>query len=107
VTPAVPKGPRADLISDKGSDSRSSPRYAPSDRYPRERSRDRRFEGDNFTDGSYGFEDRMETDVMESNDGRGRGGLYSDSMVSRRGDRGRRGASRERGRGGDRSRGFK
>jgi hypothetical protein len=61
-------------------------------------------------DGSYGFEDCMDTDDRSDNrdNGRGRGGLYSDIIIGSRG-RGR-GNSRDRGdkaRGYDRSRGYR
>ncbi|RDW70083.1 hypothetical protein BP5796_08480 [Coleophoma crateriformis] len=78
----TPLGPRA---GDRGSDKYQS----------RERSRERG--RDQVTDGSYGFDDRMDTDEGNQHDrGRGRG-LYSDNMVNRNG-RGR-GGSRDRGRG--------
>lgn len=51
-------------------------------------------------DGSYGFEDRMDTDERDGNSG---GGLYSDNLIQNRG-RGGGGNDRDRGRGGDRSR---
>ena len=63
-------------------------------------------------DGSYGFEDRIDTDDRSDNrdSGRGRGGLYSDIIIGSRG-RGRgRGNSRDRGdkaRSYDRSRGHR
>lgn len=99
----VPTGPRADSVSD-----RSDSRYTPSDRFqPRPRSHERRrsYDEDKVMDGSFGFEDRMETDDYDSR-GRGRG-LYSDDLVTGRnnqrggrGDRGdyRRGAREGRGR---------
>jgi hypothetical protein len=53
-------------------------------------------------DGTYGFDDHMDTDDRNDNRGRG-GGLYSDNLV---GDRGRgRGNSRDRGRGNGNDRG--
>jgi hypothetical protein len=57
-------------------------------------------------DGSYGFDDRMDTDARDSGEGRGRG-LYSDNLIGNRG-RGR-GNSRDRGGrgGGDRGRGYR
>jgi hypothetical protein len=89
----TPLGPRADDIrsSQGGSD-----RYA-----PRERSRDRRrdYDRDEVMDGSYGFNDRMDTDDRGNNqrdNGRGRG-LYSDTLIGGRG-RGR-GNSQDRRRG--------
>ena len=55
-------------------------------------------------DGSYGFEDQMDTDDQYDNE-YDRGTLYSDTMVDKRG----RGSSsgRDRGRGSDRGRGYK
>jgi hypothetical protein len=56
-------------------------------------------------DGSYGFDDRMETDDREDK-GRSGGGLYSDTMIGNRG----RGNANGRGngrRGGDRPRGYR
>lgn len=56
-------------------------------------------------DGSYGFSDRMDTDDDNTKGGNSnstRGGLYSDSMISR--GRGRAN-NRDRGRGTDRGRG--
>lgn len=62
-------------------------------------------------DGSYGFEDRMDTDEDKGRNG-GAGGLYSDTMIGSRGGRGNGNYSnnnRDRGggRGGDRSRGYR
>lgn len=92
--PSPPTGPRADGNSDRGG------RFA-GDRYqPRERSRERRqsYEQDEVMDGSYGFEEKMDLD--DGNDGGGRGqGLYSDELVSSRGNgrgRGDRGDGRGR-----------
>ncbi|KAF4632126.1 hypothetical protein G7Y89_g6002 [Cudoniella acicularis] len=93
--PITPLGPRADNPADRSDDSRSG--YNGTDRYtPRERRRDP--ERDDVMDGSYGFEDRMETDDGDryGNGRGGRGGLYSDSLIGSRG----RGNSRDRGRGG-------
>ncbi|TAQ86783.1 hypothetical protein B7494_g4902 [Chlorociboria aeruginascens] len=114
VTPTTPStkslpplGPRADIDT----------RYNSSDRYEpqgssRDRDRDYNSNRDEVMDGSYGFDDRMDTD--DRNDsyddkGRGRRGLYSDSMVSHNGhDRGGRGSGNnwDRGRN-DRSRGYR
>lgn len=70
-----------------------------SDRYnPRDLERSRReSERDDVMDGSYGFEDRMDTDDPNGRSARGRGSLYSDNLISDRGRR--RGDSRDRGRG--------
>ena len=90
--PVTPLGPRADDRSSQGG----------SDRFvPRERSRDRRrdYDRDEVMDGSYGFDDRMDTDDRGDNrrdNGRGRG-LYSDTLIGGRG-RGR-GNTQDRGRG--------
>jgi hypothetical protein len=57
-------------------------------------------------DGSYGFEDRMETDDdKQYENGPGQGRLYSDTIVGNR-SRGS-GNTRDRGRGNDRSRGYR
>jgi hypothetical protein len=59
-------------------------------------------------DGSYGFDDRMDTDDRDDNQydmGKSRMGLYSDTIVGSRG-RGR-GSSRDRGHGNDRGRGYR
>ncbi|RDL35236.1 RNA-binding, RBD [Venustampulla echinocandica] len=92
-TPSTPQGPRADLINE---DTRSA--YAGSDRYtPRER---RQNDREDIMDGSYGFDNRMETDDDNYSNGRDRGSLYSDNIV---GNRGRGGGDnqdrRDRGRG--------
>ncbi|TVY55998.1 putative RNA-binding protein [Lachnellula cervina] len=87
--PIAPLGRRAEAITD---DSRSS--YGSSERYtPRDRERSRR-ESDDIMDGSYGFDDRMDTD--DHDDRRTRGSLYSDNLIGNRG-RGRAN-SRDRGR---------
>lgn len=95
----TPLGPRADIVNGRSDDTRSG--YGGPDRYPPgERSRDRRRDynsREEIVDGSYGFDDQMDTDDREDN-GRGRGGLYSDSMVVNRG-------RRDRGRGNNRGRG--
>jgi hypothetical protein len=110
--PVAPLGPRADLMSDRLDKTRPSGRY---DRYePQDLNRERRRfddqERDEVVDGSYGFDDQMETDG-QSDHYNGDRGLYSDGMVGRRGredhGRGRRGDSRDRGRGGDRGRGYR
>lgn len=96
----TPLGPRADILADRSDGMRSG--HGGSDRYvPRARSRERRRDYDSrdeVTDGSYGFEDRMDTDDHDNQyeKGRGRGGLYSDTMVNNRG-RGRLGKDRGRG----------
>ncbi|KAG9239327.1 hypothetical protein BJ875DRAFT_187505 [Amylocarpus encephaloides] len=104
AAPATPQGPRADAGNERSDENRSA--YNPTDRYAsrdtaRDSPRDRRRDGrDDVMDGSYGFDDRMDTDDRNGdryNDGRGRGSLYSDGMVGSR-VRGR-GDSRERGRG--------
>lgn len=106
----TPLGPRADIVTDR-SDSRSDARYAGSDRYaPLDRSQDRGRDNDRdeIMDGSYGFEDRMDTDDRDDNGyekGSGRG-LYSDRIVGGRNGRGH-GDSRDRGRGNERGRGFR
>lgn len=51
-------------------------------------------------DGSYGFEDRMETDDRREDKSRGGGGLYSDTMIGNRG-RGNANGRDRGGRGGD------
>ncbi|TVY29016.1 putative RNA-binding protein [Lachnellula hyalina] len=80
----APLGPRADATAD---DTRSG--HASSERYtPRDRERSRR---EDIMDGSYGFDDRMDTDDQA------RGSLYSDNLIGNRG-RGRAN-SRDRGRG--------
>ena len=58
-------------------------------------------------DGSYGFEEPMDTDEPDGSrsDATQSRGLYSDTLVNRRDDRGDRGLwkdNRDRGRGGDR-----
>lgn len=94
----APLGPRADAYPDRSDESR--PRNSVTDRYvQRGRSRDRRRD-DVLVDGSYGFDDHMDTD---DRDDKGKGGLYSDNLISNRG----RGGSRDRGRGGDRGRGYR
>jgi len=113
----TPLGPRAGVLSDRPepqSDSRYASdrdRYAPSRDRSRERTRTQARE--EVVDGSYGFDDRMDTDDLDDNryDNRGRGrGLYSDNIPrgrnNNRGGRGR-GDSRDRGRGGDRNRGYR
>jgi hypothetical protein len=55
-------------------------------------------------DGTYGFDDRMDADDNESSqyDGSRSRGLYSDSLISTRGEQGRgRGDGRDIGRRGD------
>ena len=86
----TPLGPRADTRTERSDDIRSG--YdSRSDRTPPRR---RDYDRDEVMDGTYGFQnDRMDTDDRQEN---GRGGLYSDSLIS---DRGRgRGNSRDRGR---------
>jgi hypothetical protein len=104
---AAPLGLRADTLIDRVEGSK--PSYGASDRYaPRGRSRDRRrdYESrDEVTDGSYGFDDRMDTDDYDNSHEKSQGGLYSDSMVGNR-TRGRAN-SRERGRGNDRGRSYR
>ena len=90
---AVPLGPRTkdivpidDRADDKLSGRGGSGRYIPRN----DRRRDRRdFDSrDDIVDGSYGFDDRMDTD--DNNDNREGRGLYSDNLVSNRGsDKGR------------------
>lgn len=97
----TPLGPRADTYTDRSDDR---PGYGNSDRYapPRERSRERRrdYDRDDVMDGSYGFEDRMETDDRREDKSRGGGGLYSDTMIGNRG-RGNANGRDRGGRGGD------
>ncbi|KAI9049193.1 hypothetical protein LZ554_007040 [Drepanopeziza brunnea f. sp. 'monogermtubi'] len=83
----TPQGPRADINRDRRSGYETY-RYP-----PRERSRERRrqYSRDDVTDGSYGFNDRMETDEFVN------GGLYSDNLISSKG----RGTVNNRERGGD------
>lgn len=95
--PVAPSGPRADANANRSDDRSgySSDRYTARDR-ERERSR-REPDRDDVMDGSYGFDDRMDTDDNDDRRGRGRGNLYSDNLI---GERGRgRGDSRDRGRG--------
>ncbi|KAK2628554.1 hypothetical protein QTJ16_001657 [Diplocarpon rosae] len=76
---SIPQGPRADFVTNRSDAARSGHE---DDRYAaRERSRERRrdYGRDDVIDGSYGFEDRMETDDAESR------GLYSDNIISRKG----------------------
>jgi hypothetical protein len=84
-------------MNDRSDDNRSG--YASSERYtPRDRERSRREPGrDDVMDGSYGFDDRMDTDDRDDRNGRGRGSLYSDTLIGNRG-RGRAN-SYDRGRG--------
>ncbi|KAH6684357.1 hypothetical protein B0J14DRAFT_10366 [Halenospora varia] len=92
--PVTPLGPRADMATERSDDSRSG--YNGSERYtPRERRREP--ERDNVTDGSYGFEDRMDTDDRNDDRYDNSRGLYSDNLIGGRG-RGR-GNSYDRGRG--------
>jgi hypothetical protein len=92
----VPLGPRADTINDRSGDTRSA--HGGTDRYTPRSERRRPYDSrDEVVDGSYGFEERMDTDDNYEN-GEGRG-LYSDNLVSNRG--------RNRGRGNDRGRGYK
>ena len=97
--PLIPTGPRVDNTPNR------SERYDASDKYQsRPRSRERRRSYDEeVMDGSYGFDDRMETDDRSDSRNRSRG-LYSDDLVSERydRDRGRGGRSQyvRRGRGG-------
>lgn len=90
IRSVTPLGPRADARSD---DNRSG--YDSSDRYAtRGRGRRNYDSRDDVVDGSYGFDDHMDTDGRDDKNDRG---LYSDNLVSNRG-RGR-GNSRDRGRG--------
>lgn len=94
-------------MGDRTDKTRSSGRY---DRYePRNHSREDR-DRDDVVNGSYGFDDRMETDDQNNHYSDDKG-LYSDGLVNRRGrddrGRGRRGDGRDRGRGGDRGRGYR
>jgi hypothetical protein len=108
TNPAIPLGPRADI---ERSNARST-RYADGDRYsPRDHNRNRRNGGrSEVMDGSFGFDDdRMDMDEYDKPKP-----LYSDSMVGRGSDsyryvrdRGPGGDSRDRGRGGDRGRGYR
>lgn len=111
----VPRGPRADLISGRPNEAHSAGRY---DRYePRPRSRERRQNDDRgyLTDGSYGFDEAMDVDDVDGQPEKSRGrGLYSDNLGGNSrggrngyGGRGRRRDSRDRGRGGDRGRGYR
>ncbi len=97
----TPLGPRADTYTARPDKTRGSDRYI---QRGHSLDRDRRdYERDDVMDGSYGFDDRMDTDDRD-NKGSG-GGLYSDNLI---GSRGRGGNSRDRGgRGGDRSRGYR
>ena len=69
-----PIGPRFDTINNRTDDTPSSDRYT--SRNDRRRDYDSR---DAVVDGSYGFDERMDTDDHYSS---GRG-LYSDDMVGR------------------------
>ena len=106
VRSVTPLGPRAavERLDDNRPDNRGgSERYA-----PRERSRGRRdYDREDVMDGSYGFDDRMETDEDGPEKGRGRG-LYSDTLINSNRGRGR-GNSRDQGRGNgyDRGRGYR
>ncbi|TVY83445.1 putative RNA-binding protein [Lachnellula suecica] len=91
AAPKTPLGPRADAIADRPDENRSE-RYNPRDRGGR---RESERERDDVMDGSYGFDDRMDTDDQDDRN-RGRGSLYSDNLIGNRG-RGR-GDSRDRGR---------
>ncbi|KAH8598310.1 hypothetical protein B0O99DRAFT_58870 [Bisporella sp. PMI_857] len=93
-TPAIPSGPRSTRLADQSNGNLSS--YNGSERYPQDQSRERRRDYETraeVIDGSYGFDDRMDTDDRE--DDRNRANLYSDNLVNKRG----RGHSLERGRG--------
>lgn len=81
-------GPRADAGRANGYGDRSGS-YA-----SKERSRHDYAARAEVVDGSYGFDDRMDTDEGDDN-GRGQGKLYSDSLAPKRGGMG---GSRERGR---------
>ncbi|CAL3965860.1 hypothetical protein PZA11_002697 [Diplocarpon coronariae] len=75
---SITQGPRADInvnMSDAARFGHGDDRYV-----ARERSRERRreYSREDVIDGSYGFEDRMETDDAER-------GLYSDNIISRKG----------------------
>lgn len=106
VPSVTPLGPRADRSEDYYSDHRNSERHAPRER-SRERGR-RDYDRDDVMDGSYGFEDRMETD--DNSQLNGGKGLYSDTLINSNRGRGR-GNSRDRGRGTgngyDRGRGYR
>lgn len=98
------------MASDRSNRNRSSTGYDAADRYePRHHSRDRIYKGEDVVDGTYGFEEPMDTDEPEDhrNDvGKSRG-LYSDELVNRRSGSGDgRGwqDNRNRGRGSDRGR---
>lgn len=73
--------------------------YGNSDRYSQEQSRDLRRDYNSrveIVDGSYGFDDRMDEDVRDTNSAKP--DLYSDSLINKRG----RGHGGDRGRGGGR-----
>jgi len=106
---ATPLGLRADLATGRADEPRSNARRTVSERYAaaREPSRDQRrnYDRDEVMDGSYGFEDHMETDDRDGNqydNARGKG-LYSDNLVANRSSRGN-GNSWHRGRGDGRGR---
>ena len=85
----TPLGPRADQITSRSDDTRSG--YGGSDRHTL---RERRREADSrheVMDGSYGFQERMDTDDNYE------GGLYSDDLVGKRGSGDGRGNDRGRG----------
>lgn len=96
VRSVTPLGPRSDVITDRSDGTRPGyGRYAARDR---SRDRQRNYNSrDEVTDGSYGFDDRMDTDDLDNSRGQG-GGLYSDNLV---------GNNRDRGRGNDRGRGYR
>jgi hypothetical protein len=100
-TPAIPTGPREVItIEDRSDDSPrrgGSDRRGGLDRYTPRNDRRRDYGSrDDVVDGSYGFDERMDTD---DNYGSGRDrGLYSDNMVGNRGhDSGRDRAPEGRG----------
>ena len=77
----TPLGPRA---NERSNGNQSG--YGSSERYPRERSRERRRDvapRADVIDGSFGFDDRMEMDA--DNGEETRPNLYSDTLVNKRG----------------------
>jgi hypothetical protein len=106
----TPLGPRADGYADRSDDNRSG-HGGNSDRYavPRERSRERRrdYDRNDIMDGSYGFDERMDTDEREDQSRGSGGGLYSDTLVNNRGRGGSYNGRDRGGRGGDRPRGYR
>lgn len=106
ITPLGPRADRSETTAGRPSDyDRGSDRYPP--RQPeRDRGdrRDRDYDRNDLVDGSYGFEDKMDTDDNDSNK---KGGLYSDNMITNQG----RGRGNYRGRsnagGNDRGRGYR